>query len=106
MVHLGVIVFSLCSRQMQKALQDAMAPDGVWDRLKEKGRVHQTCTRFAGRLIDAVARLGNMVCAPLLRHLCAVFLAGMAPIILTMEGGGFCAEGKEDGWPPARFLVS
>ena len=59
---------------MQKALQDAMAPDGVWEQFKEKGRIHQTCTRFAGRLIDAVARHGNAVCALLLRLLCAFII--------------------------------
>ena len=52
---------------MEKALQNAREPEGVWEELKYGGRTLQTCTRFAGRLIDAMAILGKALCDLLLR---------------------------------------
>ena len=48
--------------EMKRALDATMDPDGVWTVYKEGGRVVQTCTRYAGRLIEALADLGTPAC--------------------------------------------
>ena len=53
-LHLGS---RICLREMERALEAARDPAGIWVCTKRGGRIQQTCTRYAGRLIEALALL-------------------------------------------------